>query len=172
VTKEHLCLRHNISMTPNQNGKLALALSTRLPHSAPRPAIVRFPSLGGFAHWIPHSPSTTTTANLPSHQPSRWPRNAPELCSAPTLATYVITFPPWQCRVWSSVFRSRIFESGPVEGSWSTRRIRRCDYTARHESRLQGSATGLRRDLRWTRKSRGRKFGHLMDPGTKLRSPT
>lgn len=91
----------NTRMITNQNKTLALALNTRLPHTAPRPAIVRFPSLGGFACWLPHSPSSTTTANLPNHQPSRWPRNAPELCSAPTVATYVITFPTWQCHVWS-----------------------------------------------------------------------
>lgn len=157
-------------MATSPSGILALALDTRLPHTAPRPAIVRFPLLGGFAHWILHSLSTTTTANLPSHQPSRWPRNAQELCSAPTVATYVHHLFPWQYHVWSFVFRSKIFELGPVEGARSTRTIRHCDDNTEQENRSMeeqlergGSRVGLR--------SCGRKSGHWVDP-TKLQSPT
>lgn len=81
----------------------------------------------GFPHECLHSLPTTTTANPSSHQPSKWPRNAPVSLLAPTVATYVHPFSPLPSSrhpvVWSFSDRSFFFpESIRAEGSPSNYR--------------------------------------------------
>ncbi|KAJ5227196.1 60S ribosomal protein L36 [Penicillium citrinum] len=70
--------------------KLSCALSPNPSPTDQRPPRLRLcgsAKTRGFPHESLHSLSTTTTANPSSHQPSKWPRNAPVSLLAPTVAT-------------------------------------------------------------------------------------
>jgi len=108
--------------------RLSYALSPNPSPTDQRPPRLRLcgsAKTRGFPHESLHSLSTTTTANPSSHQPSKWPRNAPVSLLAPTVATYVHSTPLPASSQPSGLNRSSFFpESIRAEGSsWSYRQF-------------------------------------------------
>lgn len=77
-------------MICDQKRRVALSPNPSPTHQRPpRLRLCGSAKTRGFPHDCLHSLPTTTTANPSSHQPSKWPRNAPVSLLAPTVATYV-----------------------------------------------------------------------------------